>query len=242
MRGMCGRTGGPPRPKRGGYDGRRRGPSTLDPQKSTILTKELLALYRRGDTEAERRVFETHRNMLLEEATRHRLMRFLKRFSTPEDVVDEVLLRALSSGLLTDRFQDRGRGSLRKMLSRVLDRVLLDGCRRHGAAKRGEGRRDASLDAPAEGSDEAGSGLPEPVLSGEPTPTSNARASELIELCRRHLNDREWSVWSLIEVEGLDPGAAAERLDESPASVRGVLFRARAKLLKLLGSTRQDEA
>ena len=88
-------------------------------------TREQLAAWLSGDAEAARGLFARHRDELLARAQTHRLMRPLRRHVTPEDVVDEVFLRALSSGLLT-RFEDRGKGSLMGALYTVLDRVLAD--------------------------------------------------------------------------------------------------------------------
>ena len=118
------------------------------------------------------------------------------------------------------------------MLFTILDRVLADVYRRHGARKRpgrlaqGKGHAEES-DEPEES---------DRLLSLEPTPTSSVRAKELIELCREHLDEREWQVWSLTEVDGLDSPAIASRMDISDAAVRGVLRRARKKLLEVLVS------
>ncbi len=202
----------------------------------TVPTRLLLAQYLAGDRAAERALFDRHRDDLVSRARRHRLLLALKGALSAEDVVHEVFVRALACDFLT-RFEDRGRGSLLAALARILDRVMVDECRRRGALKRGANAACLTLDEEDDGSPS----MSVDRASPDPTPTSLARARELLDLCRRHLDRREAEVWQFIEVEGLSPAEAAARLGETPAAVRGVLFRARAKLVKVLES-RSPEA
>jgi RNA polymerase sigma factor (sigma-70 family) len=199
-------------------------------------TREQLAAWLAGDAEAARGLFARHRDELLARAQAHRLMRPLRRQVTPEDVVDEVFLRALSSGLFR-RFEDRGKGSLMGALYTVLDRVLADQARRHfGTQKRGAGVEHVALDEALLG---AGDGAP---ASGDPTPTSHARASDLLDICRTALPAREWEVWRLRQVESLDFGDIAGRLHLSESAVRGLHFRAKERIVTLLGRSQRGGA
>lgn len=194
-------------------------------------TRDLLPRYLAGDEAAGRSLFERHRGALLHRARCHRLLGALKGELSAEDVVHETLARALSGGFL-DRFEDRGPGSLLGALGRILDHVLVDECRRRGAAKRGANALAYSIDGD-EGSRHT---MHADLASPDPTPTSQARAHELVDLCRQLLAGREAEVWQLVEIEELSPADVARRLGSTPAAVRGVLFRARAKLLKALES------
>jgi RNA polymerase sigma factor (sigma-70 family) len=158
-------------------------------------------------------------------------MRPIARHVSAEDVVQEVLWRALSSGLLRE-FEDNGSGSLERVLSVILDRTLVDFGRRHGTQKRGGGSGTLSLDQ--ESASESVQG-PRPGLQ-ETTPTSSARSNEILELCKRSLEPREWQAWELVEFGGLDSNEAAARLGVSASAVRGLILRARAKLVRALES------
>lgn len=193
---------------------------------SPTLTRDLLARYLCGDHEAERSLFDRHRALLLRKARGHRLLRPIARQVLAEDIVQEVFWRALSSGMLRG-FEDRGRGSLAAALTLVLERTLMDAGRRLSAQKRGgDLAQRVSSDLSA---------APSPACSRDPTPTSCARESELLELCRRELSPREWEVFERVELGGATREEVAASLGESAAAVRGLLFRARGKLSRALG-------
>jgi RNA polymerase sigma factor (sigma-70 family) len=181
----------------------------------------LLSRFHSGDVDAERKLFERHRSELLERATSHRLMRYLRRHITAEDAVDEVFVRALSSGLFTD-LQDNGRGSLGRALAKYLDYTLLDACRRHGAQMRGPNAKRDGCD----------SAVMDTLSTPDPTPTGLARFAELRDLCQKYLEPREWEVWRLSIIEGLDHASISRRLGISAAAVRGLLFRAKNKVAR----------
>ena len=144
-------------------------------------------------------------------------------------MAQEALCRALSSGLF-QRVEDRGRGSLRNVLFRVLDRTFLDALRRQNAAKRSANELRLVGDEEGTGAHPL-AGL---VDAREPTPTSTARAREWIARCQRVLTPREWAVWSAVEVEGLSPAQAAERCGIGGNAARGLLLRARTRLIREL--------
>jgi len=202
-------------------------PDEPDPARTRALLERALG----GDGQAERRLFESLRRILHDQARRHRLMKLVARTATEDDVVGEVWLRFYSAGSFA-AFEDRGPGSLRRFLGIVLDRTMVDMVRRARAHKRtGDGRH-----VPLE---ETGPGTDAPrercgLVSKDPTPTSRARESEMAELCRRELDEREGEVWRQVEIEGCSSVEVAARLGLTPAAVRGVLFRARAKLIRAL--------
>jgi RNA polymerase sigma factor (sigma-70 family) len=197
------------------------------------LTKELLARYLAGDFAAEERLFSRFRTALLERARRHPRLRPLARDCTAEDVVQEVFRRALASGMLRD-FEDRGRGSLEAVLTRVLENTLVDFGRRASARKRGgtHERVDALETGLAPGLDR----LP----AEDTTPTSRARSNELVELAGRVLEPRELEAWRPVEIEGLDAADVAHRMESTPAAIRGLVYRARAKLMRALSDERGE--
>lgn len=200
-----------------------------EPDPELTLTHKLIARYLEGDRVAEHGLFKKHSELLLNRARAHPWMSGLRAHLSPEDVVDEVFLRALSSGLLRE-FDARSRGSLKRVLFKILDRVLVDLFRRHGAVKR---RLPPLLSGSGEEAENPKWSLEALVPSDTTTPTSNARATELLELCRQHLSPREWEVWRRVEVDGLGADGTAQALGLTPSAVRSLMFRARAKLLAL---------
>jgi RNA polymerase sigma factor (sigma-70 family) len=202
-------------------------------------THDRLARYLTGDHEAERRLFEAQRAELSRRASSSSWMAGLSAHVTPEDLVDEVFLRVLESGLLRS-FHDPRPGALADLLGTVLEGVATDAYRRAQALKRGGGTPIRSLDGHGKAGDTTGDGLA--VASREPTPTSDARASELVQLCRTVLEPREWEVWRLIEQEGLHSSTVARRLGTSDAAVRGLFRRARLRILRVLAKEQGDHS
>ncbi len=207
------------------------------PKFAQTTTRTLIEKYLSGDRESERQLFEAHRSELVARVGSSQWMSGLSAHVTPEDLVDEVFLRALSSGFLR-HFEDRGRGSLTRALAAILDDVAVDTYRRLGASKRGGRVVARSYDRQDEVQDTRQGTVALP--SREVTPTSNARARELLKLCQELLEPREWEVWRLCELEGLDSPAVAERLNTSDAAVRGVLHRARKRILRALAGELPD--
>jgi RNA polymerase sigma factor (sigma-70 family) len=205
------------------------GPRPLDGESDT-LTRELLARYRAGDLRAERRLFERFRDVLLTRARANSLFRTHARHVSSEDVVQEVFWRAVSSGLL-QRFEDRGSGSLERALVVILERTLVDTARRLGAQKRAAEGQAVELDQLAHQDRRGGE---RSLISPEATPTSRARAAELIQECRALLDDAEWDVWRMVELDGLAQVEVAGLTGSTLATVRCTLFRAREKLIRNL--------
>jgi DNA-directed RNA polymerase specialized sigma24 family protein len=113
----------------------------------------------------------------------------------------------------------------------------VDNHRRLAAAKRGAGVSVFSLDG--EERDESDPLLAE-MSSPMTMPTEGARSAELLRLCREHLEDREWTVWRLRVVVGRGFDAIASLTESSAASVRGVMHRARKRLILALADLDPD--
>lgn len=194
----------------------------------TTQTREVLDRYRLGAAEAADRLFATHHEKLLKRARGHPWMRGLKAHTTSEDVVAEVFARALAGGFF-ERFADRGRGSLEHALTKILERTLADGYRRLGTRSRG------FFQELRVGEGETRSRhTPSCFPAVDATPTSSARAEELLALCRKTLDAEEWEVWQAVELLGLDSLAIAARIGKSASAARSILHRARMKLLRAL--------
>jgi DNA-directed RNA polymerase specialized sigma24 family protein len=138
-------------------------------------------------------------------------------------------------GALKD-FEDRGRGSLQAALLTVLDCTLVDLGRRAKARKRGGDAARVSIDESADGAVLASS-----LASADTTPTSRARERDLAEIARRVLEPRELEVWTLVARCGLDSTEAARQLRTTDSAVRGLLKRARAKLIRALDRERPGD-
>lgn len=199
----------------------------MTPTRSDTGTHTLRARYLAGDVASANPLFARHLGPLLAAARGHRLARALATSHSAEDLVGEALARALATGFV-ERFDVKGPGELLAGLRKVLDDAIVDVWRREQAKKRGGDMRRHALEAgdlPA-----AEGGLP----PAEPSPTSQARIHELLALCKRILTEREWDIWRLADVEGLAPKEIAARKGEPSGTVRGVLSRARARLITVL--------
>ena len=153
-----------------------------------------------------------------------------KRFEV-DDVVQEVWARVLPTA--REDFEPSGKNSFLGFLQTVADRCMVDLLRKQGARKRGEGRDGDPLDTRAASHAIRSPGLPDPE-----TPTSRARSSEFLTIACEELNGREFLAWDLVEMQGYtaeEAGVAMGDQGGSGSSVRGLLMRARAKLVKRLG-------
>ena len=198
-------------------------------------TREFLKLALSGDSAAEKALYRRFTLVLSEEVRKHKVMRFLKRFVPEDDVVSEIWLRCYSSGAI-HRFNDRGEGSFRKFLCKILNRTLCDLARRHGAGKRKTALMLRTFAEQGGGDD---SSVPPHELppSREPSPTSSARVSEMRAICEKTLDSREWAVWKMAESDGLDSSEIGKRVGLSPSTVRGIISGAQRKLVLALKQT-----
>lgn len=157
-------------------------------------------------------------------------MRSLRAHMAPEDVVDEVFVRALGSGYLR-RFEPHGKGSLRAALGQILRHVIADCHRRYRAEKR-------RLPSTSPGRPSAVRVDPNDVAAAMPHPSESLRVAELVAMCRQVLTPREWQAWDLVEIQELTSTEAAGVLGASASAVRGLVARAREKLVDHLSRMR----
>lgn len=154
--------------------------------------------------------------------------------STPEDIVQEFVVRLIGSGAL-DRIDDQGDAALWSFLDAVLSSTIVDLLRARRAAKRGGGAARASLD-----DTEWRAGARREVLHARDTsPTTGAARDELRERALsdtvRVLNPREWHVWHAIDIEARSSERVAAELGVSASRLRALLSQARQKVLPVLG-------
>lgn len=155
----------------------------------------------------------------------HRLWPLLRGLQK-SDVVQEVWLAVSRS---RDEFTPSGSGSFFAWVGKIADNTVVQLLRRQCAAKRGVEVTGEGL----EGAPEQGV-VPRPGLPALETPTSVARVSELHDLAREVMNDRQFLAWDLIEIRGYSREEAGLALGCSTSAVRGLLLRARAALVARL--------
>lgn len=198
----------------------------------TVATRELLADYLAGNTDAGQKLFRQHAHFLLGKAKHHSGFHGLRVDVSAEDLVNEVFVRLFASGSLLS-FEDRGKSSLRRLLLRILERVIIDSHRRKQAQKRGADQQAAPFSS---GDLDPRDSLAERAVSPDTSPTSHARHSELLVLCKEHLSSRDFVIWEMVEVRELDSFAVAKQLGMKPEAVRGSIYRSRKKLLRILST------
>jgi len=143
------------------------------------------------------------------------------------DVVQEVWL-AVSSA--RDDFTPSGTGSFYAWVGKIADNTVIELFRRQTARKRGGGKPGEPL---TEASDERV--VTRPGGPTAETPTSCARVSELHDLAREVLSDRQLLAWDLVEMRGYSRDEAGLALGCSASAVRGLLKRARTVMVIRLG-------
>lgn len=197
-------------------------------------TRALFARYRGGDVEAGAELFREHGEFLLQ-VVRRRLPRSLRRRVDPEDVVGDVFRRALNGPLAQAEWRDETPGGLKKLLAHIARGVIVDLARYHGAGVRGE--RVVSLDPKTGGGDGAGPA----VRSFDASQSSEASYRELLALGHEVLSEREWELFEAVFVQGRSAAEVARSHGATPEAVRGVLFRARQKLIARLAEGEGEE-
>lgn len=183
---------------------------------STDATLELLQRTLAGDREAGVRLCVRIESALSVAALRHPLRGRLPPGVDAEDIVNETW-RSVLHGDALQRFGDEQSGGLLRFLRKVLDRRMIDAVQR---AQR-EGEREAG----AEGDQDARGALHRVPQSREPSPTSMARAEELLALLPHVLSERDaelargyaqgWSVADLASRLGIERAAAERALSRA---------------------------
>ena len=163
-----------------------------------------------------------------------RLWPLLERSQSVEDLLQTVWTRVLPAA--RESFTPSGKGSFLAYLGQVADRTAIDEVRRLHAARRNHGERAQSLEGGAESS-----GRPLLPPSRLETPTSCARTTELLQLARQTLSEREFAAWELNQIQGYSFEEVGLSQSCTAASARGLCFRARRKLIGALGGSQIAE-
>ena len=181
-------------------------------------TLELLPRLAEGDSEAWDALYARYHDDLLF-SIRAQLGTRLRGALQSEDVLQSVALEAFRE---MPRFEDRGQGSLRAFLHRLVVNKIRDRGRRENAQKRAGGvPLGDTLMGALEGA------------GGELEPTYHDPRYEKLERALAQLGDEQREVVVLRQMEGLSSKEVAERLGKSDDVVRKVFSRAMARLTLL---------
>jgi RNA polymerase sigma-70 factor (ECF subfamily) len=194
-------------------------------------TDEALAEKARdGDEEAFRILFERHAPAL-RPIVRQRLSGLVRRKVAESDVI-QMTYASLHQSL--DRFADRGDGSFRAWLEKILEHRLKDELRRYVfTAKRGV-RHELTGPEPLD---------PGRYPSAEPTPSAVASDRELRSVVARVMEQLpvdQRRVLELVQGEGLTLAEAGQHLERSPGAAKQLYARALARLRQLVQETRGE--
>jgi RNA polymerase sigma-70 factor (ECF subfamily) len=181
-------------------------------------TLDLLARIRDDDPSAWTELYDLYHDELLF-TIRMNLGARLRAALESEDVLQSVALEAFEA---LPRFEDRGGGSLRALLHRMVLNKIRDRADTFGAQKRRGG-------VPLTDSIAAGLGAPEPTYR-------DAERFEQLERGLLALPDDMREVLVLRKIEGLSSQEAAARLGRSDAATRKLYSRALARLSLVLGA------
>jgi RNA polymerase sigma factor (sigma-70 family) len=186
----------------------------------------LLARWRAGSEQAFREMAERHLPRLEARIRRHPGWRLLHGHYQISDLVQDVWARAMP--IVRNNFKCNGPGALLAFLTTIADRTVVDLVRSHRSQKRGRGGASRLPTGYETASAMPGTPAPE-------TPTSQARVSEITRIAREVLTEREHEAWERVEVHGFAAVEAAFAMNCTSASVRGLLLRARAKIIRRIG-------
>ena len=204
-------------------------PGTRTPGCESWSTDIQVSRWQAGDAAAFRALYDRFAPLLKSRVTgRRRVWPMLNGRFQVEDVVQEIWTRVIPS--VRKAFTPSGPGSFCAFLGRLADSTMVDMVRTLRAAKRGEDHAARPLSTNWE--QEA---VPKPGIAAVETPTSRARCSELETLARRALSDREHHAWLLVELHDYSAEEAGVAMRCTGSAVRGLLRRARARLVSRLG-------
>ena len=194
-------------------------PSDADPTDEALAQRA-----REGDEEAFGLLFERHAPAL-RNRVRRRLPALLRRKVAESDVIQMAYLRVHQH---LDDFSDRGAGSFRAWLDRIVENQVADLLRRYvRTAKRG-------LDQEVSG--------PQPLSGGgisgrEPTPSMVAIGEELhrtVKAAMERLPEDYRLVLQLVQGETMTLAEAGERMGRSAGAAKQLYARAVARLSQLV--------
>ena len=185
-----------------------------------------------GDEHAFETLYLRFAPLLTVRVHRHRLWHVLRRHYQVEDVVQAIWERVILAA--RQAFAPSGPGSFLAFLGTLADRTMVDLVRYGGAIKRGDGARQEDVDLVLVGQENAGA-----RHAAAETPTSHARVSEIGELARRILSEREHRAWDLSQ-RGYTSEEIGFAMGCTDAAVRGLLFRARGRLCVAIGDDEEE--
>ena len=201
-------------------------PSDADPSDEALAERA-----RQGDEEAFGLLFERHAPAL-RRRVRRQLPALLRRKVAESDVIQMAYLRVHQH---LDGFSDRGAGSFKAWLDRIVESQVADVLRRYvRAAKRGLDR-EVSGPQPLSGAK---------VPGREPTASMVAAGEELlqrIEVAMELLPEDYRLVLHLVQGEGLTLAAAGERMGRSSGAAKKLYARSLAKLNRLVRGSEDPE-
>ncbi len=189
-------------------------PSTPDEH----LTLDLISRIKGGQSDAWGELYDLYHDELLF-AVRQKLGSRLRSVLQSEDVLQSVALEAFRD---IDMFEDRGPGSLRAFLHRLVLNKIRDRAEYFDAKKR-------SGSVP----------LTPSIMETNPLPAAdlayrNGSAFEKLESCLARLPDDMREIIILRRIEGHSSKEIAERIGKTDASVRKTYSRALARLSLLM--------
>ncbi len=193
--------------------------------------EELAARARSGSSKAFQLLLERHQERL-EAAASRRLPKAIQGRVSASDVVQECFLVA---HLRIADFEDRGSGSFKRWLARILRNKVHDEVRDHlGRARRTVGREVARRGSRSDVM---------PVADRAPSPGSRAQGTEERALFKKallSLTDDQQAVIRLVHEGGLTTVEAAEHLHRTGEAVRKLYARAVANLAHALEEHRRS--
>jgi len=180
------------------------------------IEPDLVARAKNGDREALDQLLSPLRKELLD-GIRVKIGPALREKLDPEDVLQEVQLRALRS---VERFRWQGEGSVRAWLEGIATNLILQ------SAKSAGRRREHPI-------------LGEPPAT-DVSPSRGERREERFERLKKSVDELPpdyRTVVHLARIEGLKMREIAERMGRTESAVKNLLFKAMQKLRDSFGDT-----
>lgn len=186
--------------------------------------EDLVRRMRAGDLAASRALFRRHEALLRSFAER-RIGRGLRRKVGASDVLQEARLTAF---LKIDGFEDRGPGSFRRWLERIVERKVSDEVKRHVHSRKRSARREDSCAAT--------SGAPEAPARG-PGPATQIAADDENAALRAavdRMTGDDRRILELVHERGMDFASAGRELGRSAEAARKLYGRVVLRLSRVV--------
>ncbi len=205
-------------------------------RRTSLSTELQFQRWRKGDAQAFESIARHYHLLLMIRVRRSPSWPGLRTRCTEEDIVQEVWSQVVAHS--REAFESQGPGSFCAYLCKITDNRIRSRARHHLAQKRGEG----STEVRCSDHDEQHA-LQKPGTPFPQTASSAARVSELQGLAAKHLSPDEYQAWHLVDNLGYTSQEAALAMGEdlgererTDSGIRGLLMRARVKLIPLVQS------